>query len=116
MANLSCGHEPSPHGPHTTGTAHTPNGREICWGCADNEQRESLKTEERWDAYLSSDGKQLTTWTGGKLADVTELWWRDGVNFGGTRRYYFRARDVHGQRWHGTSPGHSMYARMRRSK
>ena len=29
-----CGHEPSSHGDHTTGTARLHDGREICWDCA----------------------------------------------------------------------------------
>lgn len=31
---LDCGHKPSPHGEHTTGTAHTTDGKVICWECA----------------------------------------------------------------------------------
>lgn len=31
---LHCGHEPSEHGEHTTGTAHMNDGNVICWDCA----------------------------------------------------------------------------------
>lgn len=30
---LDCGHEPSKHSECSTGTAHTADGREICWEC-----------------------------------------------------------------------------------
>ena len=114
VAPVSCGHAPSPHSDFTTGTAHTRDGREICWTCADAEQVADLKRERAYVAYLSGDGRALTTWTGGKLADVTRLW--DVFNnFAGTIKR-FRAVDVHGQRWYGTSPGAGMYARMHKCK
>jgi len=111
---LDCGHPASDHGPHTTGTAHTPDGREICWECANKEERESLRTGNTYMAYLSGDGKALTTWTGGHLARVTRLWAVPN-NFAG-RLLRFRAVDVHGAEWYGTSPGRGMYARMHRAK
>lgn len=73
---LDCGHPPSPHGPHTTGTAHTHDGREICWTCADNEQREALRNLPHGQAvagYLSADRRHITTWSGGHLLNVTEV-------------------------------------------
>jgi hypothetical protein len=111
---LDCGHEPSPHSESTTGTAHTPDGREICCSCADNEQREALKTATSFMAYLNSEGTKLTTWTGGELATIRQMW---GVhnNMAGTIQR-FRAVDVHGQHWYGTSPGPGMYARMHKNK
>jgi len=109
---LSCGHKPSPHGEHTTGTAHTPDGREICWACADAEQREELKTARDFTGYLSE--KTLTTWTGGILANITRLWKVRNNMAGNLLR--FRAIDVHGQEWYGTSPGIGMYARMHKAK
>jgi hypothetical protein len=33
VKTLDCGHVPSAHGEHTTGTAHTHDGKEICWDC-----------------------------------------------------------------------------------
>lgn len=114
MAALDCGHRPSPHGQHTTGTAHTTDGREICCQCADDEQRRELKTEQTYMAYLSSDKTRLTTWTGGELATITYLH-QGRHNIGGSL-YRFRATDVHGQDWYGTTPGPGMYARMRRTK
>ncbi len=122
---LSCGHEPSPHGAHTTGTARRSDGSAICWTCADREQRDALKTAQTYTAYLThlktDDGyvkaSILTTWTGGHLANVTRLWQtRIGGFLGRQTIYRFRATDVHGQQWYGTSPGPGMYARMHRAK
>lgn len=116
---LDCGHPPSSHGPLTTGTARTSDGQEICWDCSHHEEREALRTARSYTAYLMRDaaGKvTLTTWAGGKLADVTSYATRP-VGFGfRPSRTYFRATDVHGTHWHGTSPGFGMYARMRRTK
>lgn len=108
---LDCGHHPSPHHPTTTGTAHTADGREICYACADQEQREDMKTATAFCAYVSSDGRRLTTWTGGDLGRVhmgsRHPWSRE--------RHYLSATDCHGTRWHGTgAPG--MWASLRRCK
>jgi len=112
---LDCGHTPSPHSEHTTGTAHTPEGHEICWECSNACEREHLRTVQVYGAYLvKRDGRAvIETWPGGALATVTEYWTRR-VGFSHDGRTYFRAVDVHGQRWHGTSPGFGMYAWMRR--
>lgn len=115
---LSCGHEPSPHNEHATGTAHMPDGSEVCWDCADASQRAQMTTGAPFVGYLASDGQSITTWSGGKLARVTGNLPRK-VGFRGVmsdRRHYLRAIDDTGKRWHGTSPGPGMYARMRPSK
>ena len=114
MPTTACGHEPSPHAEHTTGTAHRPDGTEICWDCALAEERQAMRTVPAMFAYLSGDGQSVTTWTGGLLMRVTGAWTRP-VGFGRRpSRTYLRARDVHGAEWYGTSPGRGMYARMKR--
>jgi hypothetical protein len=120
MTTLACGHQPSPHSEHTTGTAHTPKG-EVCWTCADAMQREDLRTSDRFSAYLSLSADkttlQLTTWSGGVLATVTAKWETSAGGFARrTTITRFRAVDSHGGRWFGSSPGVGMYARMRRAK
>jgi hypothetical protein len=112
MKKLDCGHEPSPHGEHTTGTAHTQDGREICWDCANTEQREDLKTAPRFMAYTSQDWKSVTDWTGRLLGSIR---WKTSARnaFCGTL-YHLRVVDVHGQRWAATTLGPGMYCRMRR--
>lgn len=69
-------------------------------------QREELKDRSKsFDAYVSSDGRSITTWTGGKLMDVTQSWpcqitrpshWHDSRSYRS-----IRARDVHGTMWYG---------------
>jgi hypothetical protein len=118
-AVLVCGHQPSPHSEFTTGTAHTRDGREICWTCADAEQRDEMRIVDRFTAYLvrTKDGAQLQTWSGGLLATVTASWSTSAGGFARrTMITRFRAVDSDGVRWFGTSPGYGMYARMRRAK
>lgn len=124
---LDCGHMSTPS-EYTAGYARTPDERRICYSCADASEREALKTAERFTGYFvvpewgTKDGKlwhtitgsTITTWSGGLLARVT-YFSRGRHNFGGFL-YRFRAIDVHGGRWYGTSPGPGMYARMRRAK
>lgn len=115
---LSCGHPPSPHDTHTTGTAlvweEGQPEREICWGCAEQRELAELRTAQTYTAYLSGDGTQLQGWPGWTLARVTYL--HEGRHNIGGKLYRFRAVDVHGGRWYGTTPGKGMYARMRRVK
>lgn len=96
-----------------TGYAVLPNdgGKRVCYRCADARQVEDLKDRSApFCAYLSSDGKSVTTWTGGRLMRV------DGSKpCALSRRSYthsaksFRtvwATDTHGGRWMGRgSPG-----------
>lgn len=118
---LDCGHEPSPHSEHTTGTARTQDGREVCWKCSYAMERAALLTEKCYMAYLTRGSEPrgqrvLTTWPGQLLARVTSsnTVKRRGFYGAAFELTYFRAADVHGQRWYGTSLGIGMYARMRR--
>lgn len=94
-----------------TGYACRPDGGLICYPCADRGQRDELRDRSKpFCAYVSGDGKTVTTWTGGKLMDIT-----DSRPCALTRRSYthsaesyrsIRARDVHGREWAGRgSPG-----------
>jgi hypothetical protein len=117
---LDCGHEPSPHGPHTTGTARTQEGTEICWDCALANERDALLTERKFTAYLVRDAKSrewfVTTWPGGLLMDVTRIYKGRRATWRGYQPcYYFRARDVHGQDWVGQGEGEGVYCRLRRA-
>lgn len=63
--------------------------------------------------YISTNGRELTTWPGQKLATITALWSQE-VGFGWrTKRWYFAAKDAYGRLWYGTSAGKGMYARAR---
>ena len=111
---LDCGHTPSPHGEHTTGTARTRDNREVCWDCAIREEQEAFRTADKYVAYLSSDLRKVTTWTGGLLADVVG-WRRVQHGFCG-ELYHFKAVAPDGSWWLGTSQGGGMCARLRRGK
>jgi hypothetical protein len=116
---LSCGHRPSPHDSHTTGTARIPMEggarAEVCWSCADDHIRGLMRSGAMVVGYLSEDGKSLTSWSGGKLADVTGIVERRGVGFGGGTRTYWSAIGE-GRKWYGSSTGRGMVTTMRARK
>lgn len=70
---LECGHTPSPHSIHTTDTAKTADGREICWACADAEQVAYLLKRVPVGGYLSADGKTATTLFAPQFSK--RFWW-----------------------------------------
>lgn len=119
MDTLDCGHAPQPthYAPGTVvtvgservdvsgrvmfpGYAVTPDGRKVCPDCADDMQRDDMRTARRFVAYLSPDGRAVTSWTGGKLGTVTRC-------TGNTRQTFVRVTDVHGARWAGIGPAES---------
>lgn len=95
-----------------TGYACHQSGALICYPCADKSQIADLIGATRAGGYISSDGKRLTTWTGGTLGTVIQKT-ETALPFGrtyswvhGKHYFQFRIRDVHGQYWHGkSSPG-----------
>jgi hypothetical protein len=114
-AILDCGHTPTtPHSPITSGTAHTADGKEICTDCADAMQREELQTATKTYGYLDKKRKQITTWTGGKLATLTAAR-TIGHNLAGTM-IAWNAVDDNGQRWYGRNSGDGMATVMHRAK
>ena len=116
MSALDCGHEPTvTDSSFTNGTAHSPDGRSMCYGCADSEQAAEVADQETkvFAAYLSGDGKNITTWTGGVLMRVTQHGTGRG-GFGG-EMHYIRARDVDGRNWYGKNGGTGMHIAMRRT-
>jgi hypothetical protein len=121
MTTLSCGHAPSPHGEHTTGTAWLPQDPptppiEVCWDCADEHVRSQMRLGAPVGAYLSGDGKTIQTWSGGKLADVTESVERRCGGFArGVTRIYWKASGE-GRTWHGSTAGRNIVTTMRATK
>jgi hypothetical protein len=113
---LSCGATiQRDKGSGAAGYALTPDGRTICYPCADAMQRGELVTAIRFFGYL--DGRAIQTWTGGHLMTVTERWsHKRPRSWLSSEVVYVRAVDVHGNRWHGSGPGDGMYVRLRRSK
>ena len=121
MKTLDCGHGPSPHGAHTTGTAHIPDGKEVCWSCADQWTRDEIERTPPGSAmpilYLTKSpcGRVvLSTWSGRTMLHVTQHS-TARVGFGG-HRTYVRAEDDHGTKFYGTSPGFGMYARVYKAR
>lgn len=130
---LSCGHAPAPtfytagsvvtvgNRPVTMtgdeilfpGYAVTPDGRKICPACADSEQAAEMSRTPiggRFFAYLSSDGRNVTTWTGGVLGRVTRTTSND-------RQTFVRVVDASGGHWAGIGPSESgTYVSLRRVK
>lgn len=114
-----CGHRESDHSEITRGYGRDEQGRTHCYACCLERDLATMRDSapgDRFSAYVSSDGRRLTSWPGGELGTV-ELgaphpWTRRSV-FG--ERRYLRAVDAHGNRWTGTgAPG--MYANLRRVK
>jgi hypothetical protein len=73
-------------------------------------------------AYVSSDGKHITTWTGDVLMTVTsentgvkhrDPRWYDSLS---QRLWYYRATDANGNRWYGKGSGRGMSIRMHRAR
>lgn len=114
FAPLDCGHPPSTaHEECTTGYATTPDGKRICYSCADERTREQMRTSAEIVLYLS--GNAVTTWTGGNMGRVTSRVpraLRVPGSYGKHTRIYLNVIDLDGKRWHGTSPGDGMYCRL----
>lgn len=112
---LSCGHLSTPRGFAAGYATRVKDGAKICYDCADRMQREELLVEKEVFGYLSSDGKLITTWTGGELMKVTS----EGsarTGFYGSRVTYVRAEGPDGSRWYGKNGGRGMSIRMKRAK
>ena len=116
MATLDCGHPESEHSDITTGYATCVDGRRICYECAADSDRAHMIGTGRIVAYLSGDGRTVSTWPGVPLMRVTSETVARTASFGyKTTRTYLRAVAPDGTRWHGTSPGRGMFCRMRRN-
>lgn len=101
---LHCGHEPSEHGEHTTGTAHMNDGHVICWDCAGMRDlgRMLLDGNSRSLPLYLHNGK-VSNWPGTLTFPI--MGQRKGShNIGGTRTdVWFVGPDAHV--WHGVSIG-----------
>lgn len=115
---------PFPAPPPTSGAAGyaiTRAGARICYPCADATHRAevaALEPGESFTCYLSSDGKTITTCTGGALATVTEL---RPVKAGGFIPRYAALVSVHavtpqGVHLYGRGAGKGMCITMRGCK
>jgi hypothetical protein len=98
----------------TTGYGETRDGRRLCFDCCNAGERAEFAAAETYCAYMSSDGRAITTWPGGELATVTYSARHRG-GFGGE---YFTvdATAPDGARWYGRGGGPGMFVRLRRRK
>jgi hypothetical protein len=91
-------------------------GREfrICYACAETIERVEFLGSDRFSAYLSGDGRTLTTWTGGTLAHVTSA--HNGRRYWttGTQMIHGRAIDTSDAEWSFSAIGRGALARLRR--
>lgn len=120
VMRLDCGHFPQPKrwGTGTDlsgipGYALTLDGYSLCYSCADDDERAVMSWADQLLAYVSGDGRQLQTWTGGELARViTHSSFRGGWHRSEIHAYRFRAPD--GSEWHGRNAGPGMAILVRR--
>lgn len=69
---LSCGHTPT-RDKNSIGSGYetVEDGRKLCYPCADEAQRELIKTADVFVGYIASNNPFIfTTWTGGELGKV----------------------------------------------
>lgn len=115
MTILDCGHAPRLDSEGIGVGYARLEGRTLCYSCADDWARADMRDHNSVFAYVSQDGKTVTTWTGGELARVT--WHRSEVRYtptgGRYERHYYNARGDGG--WHGIGAGPGMYVRLRRA-
>jgi hypothetical protein len=118
---LTCGHvRPAMPTPGGTGVATTRDGRTFCYPCADASEREAFETADTFTAYVSMDGRRLTTWPGGTLAHTV-------IGRHGVSRSGWHGSEVHSWRfftgigaarteWYGRNAGPGMVITVRRAK
>lgn len=116
MAKLDCGHDvDATRGLGIgTGVCVTVDERRICYNCADDAERESMREGRPALAYLSSDGRNVTTWPGGILGTVTRETVRTMYGFCRSERTFVRVTAFDGSAWHGSGIGRGCYVRLRK--
>ncbi len=109
--------KPLDMGGSTPGYARTQSDEFICYACADDNQRASLVTGRDGPiyAYVSGDGRRVTTWTGGTLGDIIG-YGESRSGWAGSTVARFRVRDVHGQWWAGRGAGRGIACTLRPMK
>lgn len=98
-----------------TGYARVDGNQLCCYACTDARQREEMrKRPARFGAYISRNGRNLTTWSGGILGNVVNE--SHHRNNWGAWIHCYTIRDVHGKYWHGRNAGPNMCIVVRPSK
>ena len=112
-APLDCGHAATPQG-GAAGYARRQDGTTLCYPCADAEELAAMAQSDTFVAYVASDGREITTRSGGTLARVA------GSGIGragfGVRVHYWAAESADGRLWYGRSAGPGMAVILRARK
>lgn len=119
---LDCGHVPtvptyfhSTGIPLTTGAAIDLDGKAMCYQCAADKDIEAVAEGKEILAYVSGDGKHITTWAGIALMEVTYNGTaRNGWN--GSSISYISAAAPNGKRYYGKNGGNGMAIKLRSYK
>lgn len=85
-------------------------GEKRCYACTDKRERAFMGTVDRFTGYLSSDGREFQTWSGGTLGTVvhSKPCKLTRISFTHDRHTYrsVRVRALDGSVWYGRgSPG-----------
>lgn len=117
MELLDCGHAPTvTESPLTNGVARDSEDRTLCYECAADFDRAAIERGAIVHAYVSSDGKSVTTWAGIKLMTVTAHW-KGSQTWNGFPVHYFNAVAPNGSRYYGRNGGYcggpGMHIRLR---
>ena len=103
---LSCGHAPSPHGPHTTGYGITQTGARFCYDCCAYIEKSAMMESGRTTLYLSKNKNgdwDLTDWSGHLSFPVRTL--HGGRHNIARTRYDVWFKGPDGMLWHGVQYG-----------
>lgn len=119
-----CGHRVQPAGgwplagAPMLGEAKDADGSTLCYQCADDRQREDMRTARVFYAYVSRDQRRITSWPGGVLGEVTR--YRSGRRIDTAHGWYrnvsVRVKDVHGAEWAGRGSDQKDSITLRRIK
>lgn len=90
------------------------DGKKYCYKCCNAHELREFSKAEKYSCYISTDGKTITTWPGGRLARVVSL----SMHAGGFGGEYATVRAVadDGTEWHGRGGGPGCYVNLRRSR
>lgn len=100
-----CGHTVTPTpGSIGTGKATDPKtGRTMCYPCAEEREREIIRSGEPTGVYVNEDKRTVTTWTGAELGKITSLTRgaKRHTKNGPTQTRSITVRTPDGRNWYG---------------
>lgn len=99
----------------SSGYAYGESGRTFCYSCIDRLERARALTSDTIDAYLSTDSREITTRTGGRLGVVVDYWVSSSGRHG-SEVWSVRARTEDGRTFYGRNGGPGSAIRLRAIK